>query len=419
MTPANSASTACEPLEDGVKYQNLTTAVGAYDYCRNWEQDRVPHCGPCLVGLDNGGVYLNNYMTILQAACEQKPDPGSTISIDGDPFNDEPIVIVDPHQVYETVPTPDYGPVSLGARVGIAFGGLALLLAIVGFCIVCNGKRRRRAFLREIEHRHAPQGWPHPKSRYGGGGGAGQDMFDTPVSQRPLRGWGGENESPISPGVDGPYPRYFSPYSSQYNSPVTGPGGGGGAGPSNAQWPTMPPTQQQLDQLIQAAHSPVYGSPPPAFTQWPTPGQEKMFAQMHAHHEKRQDEIAVGLALGGNEASLRSKASNLNLNGYPIEAKGKERDEAYEMHEVESPYGNGTVYGNGDAAGRQYDYPYRMPAEPQAPVLHHPGYGRHHGARPGSGGAGGTTGGGTGAGFGMDGMDGYEPSPAQRGFTAS
>jgi hypothetical protein len=141
-----------------------------------------------------------------------------------------------------------------------------------------------------------------------------------------------------------------------------------------------------------------------------------MFTQMH---EKRQNEIAVGLALGGDEAGLRSKASNLNLNGYPIEAKGKERDEAYEMHEVESPYGNGNVYGNGDAAGRQYDYPYRMPAEPQAPVLHHPGYGRHHGARPGSGGAGGTTGGGTGAGFGMDGMDGYEPSPAQRGFTAS
>lgn len=408
----NHSSKACEPLKDAVEYQNMTTSVGAYDYCRNWEQDAVPHCSPCLIPLDNnlyGGVYLNNYMMILEAACEQKPAPGSTVSISGNPFGTTPVVVVPPEVTYSTVPTPDYGPISLGARVGIAFGGLAFLLFIAGFCIVCNGKRRRRAFLRELEHRHGGQGWPHPKTRYGGGGGgsSGGDMFETPVSQKPLRGW--DTESPVSAHTDGPYPRYFSPYSSQYNSPVTGPEG---PGPSAHQWPTTLPTQEQLDQMIMS-QSPAHGSPPPAFSQWPTGPQEKMLMQMHAHHEQRQTELAIGLALGGDEASLRSKSSNLNMNGYPIEAKGKERDEAYEMHEVESPYGNGNGNGTGDATGRQYEYPYRMPAEPQAPVLHHPGYGRHHGSRHGSDGTGGAVGVGGGPG---GAMEDYRAGHAQRGF---
>jgi hypothetical protein len=373
----------------------MTTAVGAYDYCQNWEQDMVPKCSPCLLALQDG-VYTNNYMTILEAACEQKPAPGSTVSIDGDPFSTKPIVIVPPEVTYASVPTPDYGPVSLGARVGIAFGGLAFLLAVAGFCIVCNGKRRRRAFLRELERRHGAQGYPHPKTRYGGNGSGsvGPDMFETPVSQRPLRGW--DNESPVSAHTDGPYPRYFSPYTSQYNSPVTGPEGPGSS--TAGHWPTPPPPPQpqHLDQLIQT-QTPVHGAPPPAFSQWPTVTQEKMLMQMHAHHEKRQNELAIGIALGGDDASLRSKASNLNLNanGYPIESKGKEREqqqETYEMHEVESPYAhgnenaNGNANGHGDAAWQQYEYPYRMPAEPQAPVLHHPGYGRHHGVRTGPGG---------------------------------
>jgi hypothetical protein len=383
----------------------MTTSVGAYDYCQNWEQDMVPKCSPCLLALQDG-VYTNNYMTILEAACEQKPAPGSTVSIDGDPFSTTPIVIVPPEVTYASVPTPDYGSISLGARVGIAFGGLAFLLAVAGFCIVCNGKRRRRAFLRELERRHGAGGYPHPKTWYGGSGSVGPDMFETPVSQRPLHGW--DTESPVSAHTDGTFPRYFSPYSSQYNSPITGPEG---PNPSTGHWPTPPPQPepQHLDQLIQT-QTPVHGSPPPAFSQWPTVTQEKMLMQMHAHHERRQTELAIGIALGGDDASLRSKASNLNLNanGYPIESKGKEREqqqqetETYEMHEVEIPYGHGNGNGNGnghgDAGGRQYEYPYRMPAEPQAPVLHHPGYGRHHGARSGSDGAGGMP---AGVGLGM------------------
>ncbi|KAK3326463.1 hypothetical protein B0H66DRAFT_161096 [Apodospora peruviana] len=388
-------STACGPLHDAVSYNNYTTSGGAYDYCDAWShhENFVPKCQACLVQLreeENSaidGYYIDNYLIMLDAACQQKPKPGTLLSVQGDPFATTPVVITTPSPTYASVPTPDYGPVSLGARVGIAFGGLAFLLTIVGFCIVCNGKRRRRAFLRDLERRHADQGWPHPKTRYGSAGDG--DMFETPVSQRPLRSW---DESPVSAGTTPggmdrnlPLPRYFSPYSSNYNSPVSATDGGPSSA-TNANWPTLTP--QRLDQIFQE-QSPAHGSPPPAFTQWPSPTQEKL---MQMHHEKRQTEIAIGLALGGDDPSLRSKNSNSSLgpygsNGYPVDKKGKERDEAYEM--VESPYNSSTANsGGGDStAGR-----YQMPAEPEAPVLHHPGYGRHHGSRPGTGGTNGSAG---------------------------
>ena len=107
-------------------------------------------------------------------------------------------------------------------------------------------------------------------------------------------------------------------------------------------------------------------------------------------HEQRQREIAIGIALGGEDASLRSKPSNSNL-GYESSGKGKGRDEIYEMHEVESPYNNNNNSNNTGnvSVGGTGGY-YQMPAQPQAPVLHHPGYGRAHGSRPGSNGSNGS-----------------------------
>lgn len=360
-------ATACEPFKDAISYQNYTKSVGAYDYCQHWESPLVGRCTSCLRGLDDAGYYLSNYITTLDAACQQKPEVGSTVSIQGSIFESTPVVITTPSPTYATVPAPDYGPVSLGARVGIAFGGLALILAIVGFCIVCNGKRRRRAFLRQLERRHG-----HHNARYGHG-----DMLETPASQKPLTGW---DESPVSAHTITPVPRYFSPYNSQYNSPVSANDGTPStAGAAAVNWPALAP--QRLNQLIQE-QSPAHGSPPPAFTQWPSPTQEKLMMQMH--HERRQNEIAIGIALGGDEASLRSKGSNPSINNPAAanaladEGKGKDR-EMYEMHEVESPYN-----GNADPSA------YKMPVEPGAPVLHHPGYGRHH-SRPGTGSSGGKS----------------------------
>jgi hypothetical protein len=353
---------ACEPFYDAISFRNYSATASALDYCNHWAYPRVGNCQQCLVQLPNGH-FLSNYLTMLDAACQQKPGNGSTISIQGSPFETTPVVITTPSPTFATVPAPDYGPVSLGARVGIAFGALAFILVIVGFCIVCNGKRRRRAFLQELEQRNGGQ-WPHPKARYGHNG----DMLETPASQKPLTGW---DESPISAHTETTaVPRYFSPYNSNYNSPVSATDKGPSA--SNVNWPALSP--QRLNQLIQE-QSPANGSPPPAFSQWPSPSQEKALLQLQ--HDQRQAEIAIGVALGGDEASLRSKASNQSINNnpytnglYTTESKGKNRDEAYEM--VESPYSGGSTHPS-----------YKMPAEPDAPVLHHPGYGRHHVSRPG------------------------------------
>ncbi len=127
----------------------------------------MPKCSACLTNLDSG-PFLSNYLTMLDAGCRQRPDVGSTISVTGDPFTTLPINITTPTPTLATLPAPDYGAISLGARVGIAFGALAFILALAGFCIVMNGKRRRRAFLRDLERKHGGQGWPTPKAHQGG-----------------------------------------------------------------------------------------------------------------------------------------------------------------------------------------------------------------------------------------------------------
>ncbi len=324
-----------------------------------------------MTALDDGH-YLNNYLTILDAACQQLPAIGSSISVSGPPFTTTPISITTPSPTYASVPSQDYGPVSLGARVGIAFGALAFIIALAGFCVVMNGKRRRRAFLRELEKKHAGQSWPEPKDRYGGNPQG--DMFETPISQRPLRSW---DESPVSAAtsVGTPLPRYFSPYSSQYGSPVSASEGG----PSSAYWPALAP--QKLGHVSEEHLTPHGQTPPPAFTQWPSATHEKLMQQMqmqHDHHQQRQQEIAIGVALGGDEPSLRSKGSSQQLHSEPeyetSPSKGKKRDESYELRE--SPQGS-----EGSIRSQS-----RMP-ESQAPVLHHPGFGRRPSlqSQPGTG----------------------------------
>jgi hypothetical protein len=276
---------------------------------------QVPKCSLCLQAGED--YFINNYLTILDAACAQKPDPGATLSVAGQPFSTIPMNITTP------TPTPLYTyPVdtsrfTLGAKVGIAVGALLLILLVAGCCIVCNGRRRRRNFLRNLEKKHTGDGWPHPSTRYGNQNNNGPEMFETPVSQKPLTG--GWQDSPVSgPGdsPDKPFPsRYFSPYSSQYNSPVSATDG-----PSSQQWPSL--AEQQL--AAQVRESP-----------FPTAAHEKLQQQHHQQQLEQQHLHApIGIALGGDEASLRSKGSFPQMH----DGKGKDVDEAYEMHEVDSSH---------------------------------------------------------------------------------
>jgi len=105
------------------------------------------------------------------------------------------------------------------------------VLCVVGFCIVWNGRRRRRRILAQHQKETGYADWiaehqqfgnlEQPPSMSGGDMSAG-GFHDSPQSQRPLfqgQPWGApafsQEESPVEK-------VYFSPYSSQYNSPVSG-----------------------------------------------------------------------------------------------------------------------------------------------------------------------------------------------------
>lgn len=151
---------------------------------------------------------------MLHAGCKQRPQPGVTIGVDGDPFGYKPLNITAPSPISTVDPAWfDQGPLNLNAKVGIAVGSFVFLLIILGIFVVWNGKRRRRAYLKKLEAIYTTnKGWPTPQSPGG--------MFETPVSQRPLinHGWG---DSPLHEQPDKPFPRYVSPYASQYNSPTS------------------------------------------------------------------------------------------------------------------------------------------------------------------------------------------------------
>lgn len=357
---------ACGPFQEAFQYGNLSTdtSIGAYDYCVDWQDSTFyDGCINCL--RSDNAEYLANMVVMLQVGCDQKPALGSTVSVQGGIFS---TTIMN-----ETSPTPTSswtnfntsGPISLGGKVGIAIGGVCLILAITGFCIVWNGRRRRRAFLRKLEMRHKDAGWPHPFAA-GGVVHRGPDMNETPLSQKPLRGW---DDSPQSATASDPsYARYFSPYSSQQTSPVNG---------VNSQmhmahqWPQEfhdEPTHggypSSAQELTMQDHSISSG--------FPSSSQEKAMQDQHeaATAGTATPPTHIGLALGGDEPSLRSKPS-------AVSAQSREGDgEAYELHEVSSSAG-GSSAGGGNVVGSSNSFRNRVARENRAPVLQHPGYGRY------------------------------------------
>lgn len=198
------------------------------------------------------------------------------MGIEGSVFSVENVTISDPTPRATVDPDWfDQGPLDVGAKAGIAAGGLVLVLIIIGVFIVCRGKRRRRQFLRNYDPKKGPKNWPSPINV---GGMKEIVTTDTPLSQRPLRAW---DDSPMTAASEQPFQRYFSPYSSQFNSPVS-----------------ATENQQQA--------------------QWPVLGAEK---QMTPQELERH----IGLAIGGDGSTVDG------------DHKGKQPEE-YEMHRVDGAY---------------------------------------------------------------------------------
>lgn len=318
-------SEGCGHYEDPIKYKNLSLDTTAYEYCDAWPGDetfRIDRCQECL-HLE-GDEFMANYMIALEAGCDQRPAPGLLIGLDGNIFEDKmvnataasPSASVDPSWF-------DDGPLTLPIKVAIGAAGVVVLLFLAGAFIIWNGRRRRRAFLRKIESRNSKMaGWASPQQTQQmksfpfpqQAGATRPETHDTPLSQRPLvrAGW---DDSPMTAGTEEkPFPRYFSPYSSQYNSPVS-----------------------------------AHDTPGPQWQQTPAPQN-------------------IGVALGGDDSSGRwSPERDHTPESY--EMHNVDSTDHYRHHQQQQQ-----IYEQQQQVHQQLQQQY--PQHPQPPTLAHPGYGR-------------------------------------------
>lgn len=371
-------SRACGVLKDAMEFGNFSTNVGTYDYCQHWDFSELTNgCEQCLRASDDD--YLANMVALLQVGCSQKPAAGATVAVEGGIFSTTLLQEGTPTPLSSWTDNTNSGPLSLGAKVGVAIGGLCFALAVAGFCIVCNGRRRRRAYLRKLEMRQKDAGWPHPGAHGGGGAGSssggggggviqrGADMNETPLSQKPLRGW---DDSPLSAtATDTSYGRYFSPYSSTYNSPVSA---AGTPAVMAQQWPSF---HDHLSPQGYHDASPHHG--------FPSAAQEKAMQDQHdaeAAGPSSRQPIHIGVALGGDEPSLRTEPSNPSFREHEQQHHRGEATgatEEYELHEVSSAGGSSAGGPNAPMMGHSDSFKNRLARGNVAPVLQHPGYGRY------------------------------------------
>jgi len=211
----------CGAFQGAFTFDSLSLNSSSYGFCPSLPTATVSHCTTCLQHLPDE-IYLNNFVVALDASCQQQPVAGTKLSIDGNLFSATQVNITSPSSVPQSTYNPNHG-LTLGAKVGIGAAALCAMLAIAGFCIVWQGKRRRRKFLMRHQQETGYSDWakkamhspPQPIGESPGG------FFDSPQSQRPLVAaspWARrDDESPASAIGE---KVYFSPYSSQYNSPV-------------------------------------------------------------------------------------------------------------------------------------------------------------------------------------------------------
>ncbi|KAI1075622.1 hypothetical protein F5B20DRAFT_374728 [Whalleya microplaca] len=303
-------SFACEHIQSAIQYANLSSSVSEYGYCSEWTDYLEDKCHDCL-NASPDSHYLSNYVSILSGACRLQLPPPATLPLQGGIFDTSDTVNVTDPTPTATFTPPATGALDSGAIAGIVVGGVVVLLTLIGCGVVINGKRRRKAYLRRREE--VSKNWPSPSGPHGGAGG---EMFETPISQRPLRGW---EDSPISAATQTTFPPYFSPYSSQYNSPVSGGGGG-----------------------VEGAGVGVGGH-----MAWPA--------------EKTQN---IGVALSPDRELGNPQWAGDRKGKDRVDADGDGDGDGYELQE-----------GVNSAGG--YGFPMPPPPPAQAPMLSHPGYGRH------------------------------------------
>jgi len=203
---------ACGGYQSNIEYNNLSSSVGAYDYCTGFNTLMESPCSNCLIELSTE-YYMANFFTLLIAGCRQEPSPGKTLSISGNPFSTNSVVITTP--LASGLSSSSSGGISLGGKVGIAVGGIVFLLFVTGFTIVCCGKRRRRRVLAE-ENRFRQTSFSGPL-----GGLTSWQQQNHPERRLTEESPATDSQTQWQHGWENGSEHTFSPYMSQYNSPVS------------------------------------------------------------------------------------------------------------------------------------------------------------------------------------------------------
>ncbi|KAL6849513.1 hypothetical protein ACO1O0_009054 [Amphichorda felina] len=282
VTPGSPCEMSCGNVLTSTEPDDLVCQQESYD---DVEGELFKTCVECEMRSNYSSdgqtdVQWSLVITYLQAGCEQQPEPGIYVAVKGNVFSTDEVEVIDPTpQVTVDPDWFDQGPLDVGAKAGIVAGGIVILLMLSGCVIVWRGKRRRRAFLRSYEPgksnmKSRAKVWPSPLQVQGM-----REVGDTPLSQKPLRTW---DESPVSTNSDQAFPRYFSPYSSQFSSPIN-----------------TTDAQQQA--------------------QWAGIGGSQVLQQ----HQQQNLTKNIGFSLGSDDSSVGNSTT------------GKDKGESYEMQNVD------------------------------------------------------------------------------------
>ncbi|KAM0388102.1 hypothetical protein ACHAQC_010127 [Fusarium culmorum] len=128
-------SEACGPIEDALK-EGITEPNDRtkYGYCdtdgKAMLGDSVAKCQAC-VKADSSQTIISNFLIALEAGCQQRPHPSTTLGLNGTVFSDRSISILDPSASLAPGDNHELPNTSIAA---IAVGVVAFLLITAG-CI--------------------------------------------------------------------------------------------------------------------------------------------------------------------------------------------------------------------------------------------------------------------------------------------
>jgi hypothetical protein len=146
-------------LASGLLSPQQTTPYG---YCSAdnsaMTHDNLAHCGLCVKAIGES-YYLANSLVALDAGCQQKPEIGHTLGLNGSVFSPTIIGIVDPASVVSSTSNGRRPGLATATIAGIVVCIIALLLLMTAILFIRHKKRENRRKRASYESKsHTPWG---------------------------------------------------------------------------------------------------------------------------------------------------------------------------------------------------------------------------------------------------------------------